>query len=201
MCTAYAPSPPGASQLLLGGWGSEWPPDQTLAQFARLHGCWWIQLLLPLAALPSHREACAQAQRGRAAPQGPQSKREKWVSTWTGRNTFSSPMGHLPNIVGKAKMEQVGTSVRSFWEVAKARYFRVLFSNFVEWYVAFSTCGTSPSGLVEEFPKVIVGRSGKLPLIGDTFRPSLNITLPPKCVIFNEVVISPQREQRLLCCP
>lgn len=70
MCRAYAPSPPGASQLLLGGWGSEWPPDQTLAQFARLHGCWWIQLLLPLAAFPSHGEACAQAQRGQSSSPG-----------------------------------------------------------------------------------------------------------------------------------
>lgn len=165
MCRAYALSPPGASQLLLEGWGSEWPPDQTLAQFARLHGCWWIQLLLPPAALPSHGEACAQAQKGRAAPRGPQSRREKRVSTWTGRNMFSGPTGQLPNIVGKAKMEQVGTSTRSFWEVAKARYFRVLLSSFVEWYVVFSTCDTIPLRLVEEFPKAIVTKGEVVNLI------------------------------------
>lgn len=56
---AYALSPPGASQLLLGGQGWEWPPDQTLARFARLHSCWWIQLLLPPAALHTQTQGCS----------------------------------------------------------------------------------------------------------------------------------------------
>lgn len=43
----------------------------------------------PLAALHSRGDAHAQAQRGRAAPWGPESRQEK--RSWSRKNTFSGP--------------------------------------------------------------------------------------------------------------
>lgn len=148
------------------------------------------------AALHSHEDAHAQAQRGRAAPWGPERRRETRI--WSGKNRFSLAPQLYQNTVEKLRHSRLVLG----WEISEKELMpdalgcRVLLSagaSFLLWCCPLEAGGGIPKGSCCE------KWWSPFPLVGVTFKLLLNTVLHPECGVFNRPDTSPPEGSNQCC--